>query len=177
MKKKLSIFQQGMSLLEVMVVITIFAILGILVTQSVILTLEGSRKSESVVRSRENLDYSLSIIERQIRGASGLYADSGYITQCTGADAQAIYYLDQNGQPGSFVCGGTIGSPGSYIASGAAQLTSDMVKIADCHFHCYSGTSTSPAYATIDVTVQDASASGIESANVSASTEIYLRNF
>jgi prepilin-type N-terminal cleavage/methylation domain-containing protein len=167
---RFQILTRGMSLLEVMVVITIFAVLGILVTQSIALTLQGSKKSESIVRARENLDYSLSIIERQIRSA-------GSITPCSDSDTTTIGYLDQNGKSGSFSCGGSIGSNGSYIASGSAHLTNDAVRVMSCVFHCYPGVSSNPPYVTIDLTLQEASASGIQSANVSASTQIYLRNY
>jgi prepilin-type N-terminal cleavage/methylation domain-containing protein len=167
--------KKGLSLLEVLVVITIFAVLGILVTQSVILTLQGSKKSESIIRVRENLDYSLNIIERQIRNASFVYEDSTYLTQCSGTASTAIYYKDQNGKNSSFSCV-NIGAGNSYIASGSARLTSDTIKVTSCSFVCTQGTMTNPALLKVDLTMQEASASGIQSANVSASTQIYLRN-
>ena len=157
-----------MSLLEVLVVITIFAVLGLLVTQSIILTIQGSKKSESVIRARENLDYSLSTIERQIRNANS-------VTPCPNTDTTVINYLDQDGTASSFSCVNT-GSNGSYIASGSAHLTGDAVKITACSFNCIPGTEANPSYITIDLTVKEASVSGIQS-NVSASTQIYLRNY
>jgi prepilin-type N-terminal cleavage/methylation domain-containing protein len=164
--------EKGMSLLEVLIVITIFAVLGILVTQSVVLTLQGSKKSESMVRARENLDYSLSIIERQIRSASS-------VTPCTGSAVSVIDYLDQNGEQGSFSCVDT-GSD-SYIASGSGvkrkRLTSDAVKVVSCSFVCTPGTMTNPPLITVEVALKEASAKGSQSASVSASTQIYLRNY
>lgn len=160
--------QRGLSLLEVLVVVTIFAVLGILITQSIVLTLQGSRKSESIVRARENLDYSLNTIERQIRNANS-------VSPCTGLPVTTISYLDQNGTSSFFSCVNT-GSNGSYIASGSAHLTGDAVKITACSFSCIPGTEANPPYITIDLTVKEASASGIQS-NVSASTQIYLRNY
>lgn len=162
----LYITEKGLSLLEVLVVITIFAILGILVTQSVILTLQGSQKSESIVRARENLDYSLNVIERQLRNAN-------YITSCP--DQYTINYLDHLGIASSFQCVGT-GYDGSYIASGSARLTSDTIRVTSCSFSCSPQTGTNPALVKIDLTVQEALASGVRSATVSASTQIYLRN-
>ena len=134
--------EKGMSLLEILVVISIFAILGILVTQSVVLTLQGSKKSESMVRARENLDYSLSIIERQVRGASS-------VSPCTGLAVSTISYLDQNGQQGSFSCVNT-GAANSYIASGSAnlRLTTDAVKVTSCSFVCSPATANNPDFYT-----------------------------
>ncbi len=165
-------FREGLSLIEVLIVITIFAVLGVLVTQSVALTLMGSRKSESIVHARENLDYSLNIIERGIRGAT-------VVTPCSNADTTTINYLDQNGNNGLFSCQGTLGSIGSYVASGSASvhLTSNTVKIMSCVFHCYPATSTNPTYVTVDLTMREATASGAQSANVTGSTQIRLRNY
>ena len=163
------LINNGMSLLEVLVVVTIFAVLGILVTESIILTLQGAKKSESVIRARENLDYSLSIIERQIRNANS-------VSPCTGLPVTIINYLDQNGNPSSFACVNT-GSNGSYIASGSAHLTGDAVAVIGCSFVCTPSSDVNPDLIKIDLTLKDASASGIQSANVSASTQIYLRNY
>jgi len=168
--RKISNFmERGMSLLEVLVVITIFAVLGVLVTQSVVLTLQGSQKSESIVRVRENLNYSLNIIERQIRNANT-------ITTCPNPDTSTIDYLDQGGRPSSFSCENT-GLDGSFIASGSSRLTSDSVKIVDCSFTCTLGVENNPSLVKVELTVKDASSSGKRGANVSASTQIYLRNY
>lgn len=168
---------QGFSLLEILVVVTIFAILGILVTQSVILTLQGSKKSESLVHARENLDYSLSIIERQIRGASSITSQCS-TPPATPSPATEIDYLDQDGVQSSFTCVDT-GSNDSYIASGSAstRLTSDAVKITECSFTCTASSGSNPPVVAINLTVQDASASVTQKSSVSASTQIYLRTY
>ncbi len=156
-----------MSLVEILVVITIFAVLGILITQSVILTLQGSQKSESIVRARENLDYSLNIIERQLRNADS-------VISCP--DPYTINYLDQSGVSTSFSCQ-QMGSNDSYIASGSARLTTDTVKITGCTFTCTPATMTNPALVKVDLIVQEDFKSGAQSASISASTQIYLRNY
>ena len=170
-----NINESGFSLIEIMVVITIFAILGIIVTSSIILTLAGTKKSESLIRVRDNLNYSLSVIERNIRNANSIP-----ISDCTGTPSTTLNYLDQNGNPTSFSCI-TFGTD-SYIASGSAnpsRLTSDSIKIVDCSnvFTCTPSDANTPPFVTIDLTVQDASSSGVQSAEVTAQTQIYLRNY
>ena len=160
-------FRKGLSLIEILVVITIFAVLGVLVTQSVVLTLIGSRKSESIVHARENLDYSLNVIERQIRNASS-------IVSCP--DQYTINYLDQNENASSFKCWNT-GLAGSYIASGSAHLTGEAVKVMECSFTCTPASGNNPALVQVELTMRDASTTGSQGANVSASTQIYLRNY
>jgi prepilin-type N-terminal cleavage/methylation domain-containing protein len=161
--------EKGMSLLEVLVVVAIFAILGILVARSIILTLQGSQKSESLVRVRENLDYSLSIIERQIRSANS-------VTPCPNIDTNVINFIDQNGVASSFSCVNP-GLADSYLASGSARLTNDNVGIVSCTFSCTNSGSSNPPLVTIDLTVKDASSSANQQTSVTASTQIYLRNY
>ena len=164
--------KSGFSLIEIMVVVTIFAILGIIVTSSVILTLAGTKKSESLIRVRDNLNYSLSVMERNIRNANS-------IPVCpfpASDNDKVIRYLDQNGRPATFSCVNT-GSSGSYIASGSAQLTSDTIKITNCTFACTPSDANTPPLVLIDLTVKDASSSGVQNAEVTAQTQIYLRNY
>jgi prepilin-type N-terminal cleavage/methylation domain-containing protein len=161
--------EKGMSLLEILVVVAIFAVLGILVTRSVILTLQGVKKTESLVRARENLDYSLGIIERQLRNASA-------VPQCPNTDLHVINYLDQTGTPASFSCINPGGS-NSSIASGSATLTTSTVNIVSCSFICTPSVNATPPVVSISLGVQDALATGIQGSEVTADTQISLRNY
>ena len=161
--------EKGMSLLEILVVITIFAVLGIIVTRSVALSIGGSRKSESLVRVRENLNYSLAIIERQIRNANS-------VSQCPNVDPARIDYKDQDRNSAFFSCV-NLGGSDPYVASGGARLTSDTIQITSCTFTCVAATSTNPALVTVSLTAKDTSATGLQNATVSTTTQIYLRNY
>lgn len=158
--------------MEILVVIMIFAVLGILVTQSVILTIRGSRKSESLVKVRENLNYAMSIVERQLR-------NSNSITTCD-AGSQRIDYTDQDDEQAYFSCN-EIGSENSHIASGSgtisARLTNTETKITSCSFSCTYGADLIPSIVNIDFTAEDAEITGTENSQVSISNQIYLRNY
>ncbi len=159
----------GISLIEILVVITIFAVLGVIVSSSLILTIQGTKKSEALIRVRENVNYSLGVIERNIRNASS-------IVDCTNADTTKITYLNQNGVVSSFSCINA-GGANSYIASGSARLTSDAISIVNCSFTCSASVDLSnPPLVTIDILARDAVSSGVQSSSVSAQTKIYLRN-
>jgi len=159
---------KGLSLIEMLVVITIFAILGMLVTSSVILTIKGTKKSEAMIRVRENMDYSLGIIERQIRQAKS-------IPVCPNLDPLRIDYLDQEGAQSFFACN-SIGNIGSYIASGSARLTTDNVIITDCSFTCNLGNNNPPVI-SVSLSIKDALLSGASGFASTTSTQIYLRNY
>lgn len=158
-----------MSLIEILVVIGIFGILGVLTTRSVVLTLSGSKKTENLIKIRENINYAFGVIERQLRNADA-------ITDCTNANTLAINYLDQNGLPESFTCG-NIGSGIGYISFGANQLTSNTVDINSCSFTCNVGTNGNPSSVKISIQAQDATATGISNSIVTSSTSVSLRNY
>src|SRR3989344_5347971 len=108
-KKSLFLYK-GFSIVEMLVVLSIFSVLAILATQSIILTLKGSRKSESIVEVKENVEVAMSTMERLLRNSKSI--------SCSGNNLQ-LTYVDEYNQPGSFVCSG--GADG-YIASGSALI-------------------------------------------------------
>jgi Tfp pilus assembly protein PilE len=152
----------GISLIEILVVVTIFAFLGVIISSSIILTLQGSKKSESVVTVRENLDYSMSIIERQIRNANS-------ITDCS---TNLINYVDQFGKASSFSL------TNFAVASGSANLTSSAVKITNnSSFSCYLAAPNAQPYIDIVLTAQSATLTGAQASEVTTNTRIYLRTY
>lgn len=161
--------ESGLSLLEILVVITIFAVIGILITRSIVLTLGGTKKSQSLIKVRENLDYATGVIERQIRNANSIPA-------CPNPDSNILNYIDQNGGAGSFACVG-IGGSDSYIASGSGRLTSNAVQITHCSFVCTAATGANPPSVNIDLTAQAAGITGIQNSVVTTNTQIFLRTY
>ncbi len=161
--------QQGVSLLEILVVVTIFAILGVVVSRSVLLTLQGSRKTESIVKVRENLSYAMNIIERQVRNADSIPA-------CPLTDPNTLTYTDTFGQSTSFTCV-NIGQETGNVASGSARLTNDSITVTACSFACEPGTVNNPASIVVDITAVDRNALSSSTSSVSLSNKIYLRNY
>ncbi len=156
---------KGISLLEILVVITVFSILAILATIAILSTLRGSRKSEALVRVRENIDYSLAIMERNLRNAESV--------DCSTSTPSLINYRDERGVAASFSCITAAGS--TYIASSSARLTSEEVEITACSFTC--DDSTSPPSVEISVAARRTDAAVVEGAQVTASTKIFLRTY
>lgn len=161
-------YKKGISLLEILVVIAIFSILGILTSRAILLTIRGTKKSDSLVRVRSNLDYSVAVIERQLRNASS-------VNPCPNPDSSVIDYLDAEGTAGSFSCQ-NMGTEG-YIASGAARLTSNEIKITACSFICVQPTTGLPPSVSINFVGEDVSSSGVEGARVTVNSQILLRTY
>jgi Tfp pilus assembly protein FimT len=166
MKIKRNIY--GISLLEILVVITVFSILAVLATRAVFLTLRGSRKSESTIKVRENIDYSLAVIERNIRNAES-------IEECPNTDTSIISYLDDNGISTSFSCASD--ADGGYIASASGRLTSSEVDVTTCSFVCEDSDTGAPPVITISIEAQETGVGTLESGKVTVSTKIFLRTY
>jgi prepilin-type N-terminal cleavage/methylation domain-containing protein len=168
MNKKMTKRIQGFSLLEILVVITVFSILAILTTQAVLLTLRGSKKSESLTKVRGNIDYSLAVIERNIRNAE-------FIVECPNSDTSIISYLDENGVLTSFSYASD--DDGGYIASASGRLTSSDVDVTRCEFECEEGEGDTNPAVTVSISAQDAKMSGMEGGDITISTKIFLRTY
>lgn len=166
MKKKN--INKGLSLIEILVVVSVFAALGIIVSRSVISTLRSARKSDSQVNVRQNLNYAVSVIERQIRGANT-------IDPCPNTSQYAITYLSNERINTSFSC--IFPSGDGYVASGSARLTSESVLITECSFSCTQPNLNSPPVVTVSLTAEDAVNKTVEGSTVTVQTEITLRNY
>lgn len=161
--------ERGLSLIEILIAVMIFAILGILITRSVFLTLQGSKKSQTLVNVRENLSYAVGIIERQLRNANS-------ITECPNSNPAIISYEDQDGVLSTFSCK-NVNAVNSYIASGSARLTSDSIKIVGCSFVCAPGVSANPPSINVSLEAQDSVVTGVQNSDVTIMTQILLRNY
>ncbi|OGM15384.1 hypothetical protein A2V56_03090 [Candidatus Woesebacteria bacterium RBG_19FT_COMBO_42_9] len=153
----------GFSVIEILVVVLVFVTLAVLATESLLLSLRGSKRSESSIGVRENLNYALSIMERQLHNAES-------ITLCTPTE---ITYTDTNALTAKFSCDLTNG----FVASSSAQLTSSEVRITACNFTCTTGSAGIPASVSISLTAEDADSGGLEQQQVTTNTQIMLRTY
>lgn len=160
----------GFSLIEMLVTIFVFSILGIVTTQILALSLRGSKKSESIGEVRSNIEYAVSTMERLLRNAKSVSCAS--ITR--------LNYVDEHGNAGRFDCVATDGA----IASGSAspvRLTSTRVEVL-CSgytvFSCPAPAANVPPSVIIEVRGQDANlGTGVEGSTVSVRTSVMLRTY
>lgn len=154
----------GFTLVELLVVVAVFSVLAVIATQTLSLSLRGSRKSESILSVREELSRAMSVMERQIRNATEV--------ACT--DANTLTYTDQYYNQGeTFEC---ITSGGdSYIASSSARITSPKVQVT-CG-SVFSCAGTDPESVIINLVGEDTDATGIDNATVTTTTRINLRTY
>lgn len=160
---------KGYTLMEMLVVIVLFGIIGTVASETIIFTLRGTAKADAISKVRNNIDYAVGEMEREIRGASKI------TSACTGVAASSITFLDQNNSSVTYSCVGiNSNNLPSSIASSSASLTSSNITLSACSFTCAPGTTSSPAQVTINLTGQD---SGIQTVPVTVSTQITLRTY
>ena len=152
----------GFSLVEMLIMITLFVILVTVSTQSIILSVRASRKTEAMSRVQENLSYALSVIERNLYNAKGV--------TCPNPNPTRLDYEDSLGAPASFSCDLT----NYYVASGSARLTSSEVQVSSCSFTC---TPSFPPSVSVMITGFAIGYSDAEAASVTEATNINLRTY
>jgi len=91
---------KGYTLIEMLVVIVVFATISIVASETIILTLRGTFKATSITAVRQNVDYAMNAMESQIRGAKRI------TSTCDGTSQPNISFLDQNNSPVTFSCVG-----------------------------------------------------------------------
>ena len=160
--------KKGVSLIEILIVVAIFAVLGLLISRVILTTLRGSNRSDSLVKVRDNLDYALSVMERQIRNAES-------VSPCPNPDTTRVDFRDSNGIATYFACT-NVGATG-YVASGSARLTNDEVAITACSLICTAGTGGVPPAIDISLEARGANQTGVERAIVTIATKIFLRTY
>ena len=162
--------QKGFSLLEMVVVLSVFALLAVIYSQALILTLQGAKKSSNLATVRENVDFAMQIIERQLHNASE-------VTPCPNVDSQTLTYKDQNGEVSTFSCVAVGESEAGYIASSSARLTSGDVAVTACSISCIEDSPGLPPYVQIDLAARNTNVDTGPASSITTSTRVFLRNY
>lgn len=161
----------GFSLVEMLIVTVIFSILALVTTSSVLHSLRGSRKSEFLGVVRSEVDYSASILERNLRSAQNL--------DCVTSTPSRLNYTDEWGKSAYFEC--ITSGIDTYIASNSAiaRLTSQDVRITNCAsiFVCTKGVSGTTDYITIQISAIDSKGAGLEGGQVTSNSRVLLRSY
>lgn len=164
MKKEMN--TKGYSLVEMLVVLVLFSVLAVIATQTLFLSIRGTKKSGNVILVRNNVDHAIGVMERHLRNAK--------VWQSCEAATGIITYTDADDlSDQTFNCAGP---SFDYIASGSARLTSDEVSVV-CTLDCSEFETGRPPSLKINVSGTEAAAVGVEGSTIEIQTQIYLRNY
>jgi type II secretory pathway pseudopilin PulG len=171
--------KKGYSVVEILVVVGVFAVLAILATQSISLSLRSSKKSDSVVNIKQELDNAADSVTRLLQTASVIYCPEATATPSVG-------FRDIGGNRGDIACLDTtnwlyILGNDTRIASSSAEsinynkrLTSTRVDITSCSFTCT--TQNTQKYIDFSVTASARGISSAEGGTVTTSRNILVKD-
>lgn len=163
---------KGFSLIETLVVVSLFAVIGIVVSQATAVSLTGSRKADATTLVRENLSTAVSTMERKLRSAKSV--------TCTGG-AQSISFRDENDILTNFTCIESASCAStSYVYSGSTtnRLTNSQdVCITACSFTCPVPTNSLPPNIEIYLQGRSRNVTGVEDTTIDIRTSVTPRAY
>jgi prepilin-type N-terminal cleavage/methylation domain-containing protein len=169
--------KSGFSLIEMLVVTTVFTILSLIITQSVFLTFRGANKAKSSLSVKENVENAVGKIERTLYNASSIGGNTTY--PCDGNFRTQLHLVDEFGNGISYRCLGA--APNRTIASYSAtfqdNLTdTDNVDLTQCQLSCMNYSNT-PSIVRVRMTAVSKNYTGAEGGRYQIDKTIYLRNY
>jgi type II secretory pathway pseudopilin PulG len=170
--------KKGYSVVEILVVVGVFAVIAIIATQSINLSLKSSKKSDSTTLIKQELDYAADNIVRNLQMASKIYCPANVATPSVG-------FRDIWGFRGDYACIDVVDwlyvlNGDKQIASSSGEtinygyrLTSNQIDITDCSFTCY--TQNSRNFIHFQVTARAKGIGSSEGASIETSRDFLLR--
>lgn len=168
--------KKGFSLIETLVVVALFSVIGIVVSQSTAISLTGSRKADASTLVRENLNNAASVMERHLRSARS-------VTCSTTPPETSISYKDENGNDSTFSCNvspNCNSGTNTYVSSGSASVrltSSQEVCITACEFRCNPSTGALPPNIQIYLQGRSKNISGVEDTTIDIRTSVTVRAY
>ena len=160
--------KKGFTLIEILVVLTIFGIIALIGGQILTATIKGKNKAEATAKVKSEGNYVISVMEREIHSAQNIINCTGNQIDYTDADGkQKTFYWDAQG---STIKSGLLSSPQNLTSTYVSVITFTLCS-----------PPTSPNTVTIDFTLSKRTPSGStlrkdEQAQVNFKTQILLRN-
>lgn len=161
--KKLNL-NKGFSLIEMLVALTVLSIIAIIVTQAVVSSIKGAKRSDSDSHLKENLSYAISIMERHLKNARTATCADNNLT---------VNYTDANQTATNF----SYNAAGGFVASGSASipLTGSNINVTSLTFVCTPQSGNTPPSVTINISAQDRNSTGVDRPQITTSSQVNLR--
>jgi prepilin-type N-terminal cleavage/methylation domain-containing protein len=168
--------ERGFTLVELMISLFIVVSLGAVVMNIFLATLRGSRKSTVVNKVRQNGNYAVSTMSREIQY-------SQITSLCDGSITNSVSIRNQSGQDVTYSCATdnitrfeAPGTTGSLLDSSSVRFTNGT----QCQIVCSDdGISTSPPQVTIQFSLSAIANNSLPENNVTIpfKTSVVLRNY
>lgn len=144
---KVQSFQRGYTLVEILVVVSLLATVGLIIAIVLYSTLRGGEKTNLIERVKQNGNYAISVFSREARFASffdGVSSDGSiYSTSCVaGTKYPYIRFQDGSGQRNTFSCMGNALTVARQAGVVDTLINASQVGIVpnSCSFTCSNAT-------------------------------------
>lgn len=131
MRNKKEFNKSGFTLVETLVVSSIFIVISVLIIAILIIVLRGAKKSDSIILVRQNGEHAMAQMVRMMRFARSL--DDA----CPFTNSSSVTITSFNDLQTTFSCPADPIPTPNFIASNSAALTnSGLVGVQACSFTC-----------------------------------------
>lgn len=167
--------KNGFTLIEMLVVITMVAVIGTLVVTILAMTLRGSRKADLVSNIKQNGNAAISQIVRQIRYAKSLDIPTSCVPSATMQSLTVTSFTDD--RQTTFAC--VSGANATIASNSASLLNTNVVNVSSCSFVCRQQNIFDPPSITVQFVLNAKNANQLEEtrATVPFQTTVKLRNY
>jgi len=159
--------KKGFTLIEVLVVVSLFSIVALVATQSLIRILGSTSNSNSTAITRENLEHAVSIFEREIINAKKINVGA--------CSATSVTYIATDNSTNSFSCQTTGGI--TRLNQNGQALTSSQVNLTTCLITCLTPSGETEPNGVMISLEGNALDSSYDSTPVSLQTTVSLRSY
>lgn len=151
---------KGFSLIELLIVVGVFSVLGVVVSQAIVSSVRTAKKADTSVEVRETVSFALETIERKALNATD-------VPSCQSADTSFLY-ISGSEEDSIYEC------VDNHLRENGARITNDTTRLTKCELICSVDASGAP---TITVNLDGESINdGIDGAQVSLSKKIRPRS-
>jgi prepilin-type N-terminal cleavage/methylation domain-containing protein len=173
--KKDSTLRNGFTLVELLVVIGVFATVSSIIVLILFSTLRASKKSDTLIELKQNGNSAISQISKSVRYAKSLDNPD----QCSPSvvvNSRKITSVQDDAQT-TYACVG--GSSPTIASNGASLIGTDDIRVSSCIFMCTQSNPNDPPVISLNFTLTSKnSGGGIESSgSVPFKTSIIMRNY
>jgi len=164
---------KGFTLIELLVVAGVFVSVSTIILSIFVISLRGSRKSELLLTMKQNGNFAMSQMVKQIRYAKSIDTPASCVPSVSQSSI-TITSLD-NGQT-TFSCQV---SPSTLASNSAALMDTNQVKVTACSFVCSQPTAVEPPTITISFTLLPKNVSTLSenTGSIPFTTSVTMRNF
>ena len=117
---------KGFTLVETLVVVSLFAVLALITSQSLVRVISNSSRASSSAKLRENMEYAMGIADRSLRNAKS-------ITSCTATPPSVTYV---SGEDVTETLGCTTSGGVTTFRKGSELLHTQDVNLTTCTIVC-----------------------------------------